>query len=269
MSGFLERILETKREEVRRLRPRAAELRERAQAMPPCRGFARAIAEAPGLAVIAEVKRASPSKGLIAPVFHPAATAAVYERAGAAAISVLTDEVYFQGSIADLMAVRDRVRLPVLRKDFILDEVQVDEARAAGADAILLICAALSKERLRELAAYGRSLGLDTLIEVHDVHELDAALAAEPSVLGVNNRDLRTFEVSLETTRIVLSQVPAGTLVIGESGVHTAEDAARMAAYGARGILVGESLMRAGGEDEVAERLTSFRVPLPSGAGAP
>ncbi|MCL6598946.1 MAG: indole-3-glycerol phosphate synthase TrpC [Alicyclobacillus macrosporangiidus] len=269
MSGFLQRILETKREEVARLRPKAAELARQAREMPPCRGFAAALRQASGLAVIAEVKQASPSKGLIAAHFDPVGIAVTYERAGASAISVLTDETYFRGSIAHLQAVREVVTVPVLRKDFIIDEVQIDEARAAGADAVLLICAALPPDRLLQLAAYAKTLGLDTLVEVHHPDELPAALAANPSVLGINNRDLRTFEVSLETTQLVLAKVPKGVLAIGESGIHSAEDAARMAAYGARGILVGESLMRSGDPEAITARLASFRVPLPAGVSSP
>lgn len=208
------------------------------------------------------MKKASPSKGLIAPGADPVAMARTYEAAGAAAISVLTDVQYFRGSLADLQAVRQAVHVPVLRKDFIIDELQIDEARAAGADAVLLIAAALTADRLRELARYGKSLGLDVLVEVHAREELAAALAAEPSVLGINNRNLHTFEVSLDTTGQILAEVPEGIPVIAESGIHTAEDARQMAACGVNGILVGESLMRQGEADAVARLLTSFQVPV-------
>ncbi|GGJ07508.1 indole-3-glycerol phosphate synthase [Alicyclobacillus cellulosilyticus] len=242
MSTWLTRILETKREEVAALR-RNPPVRERDRQ--DIRGFADAIRRAPQLAVVAEFKRASPSKGLIAPELSPEVVAPAYEAAGATALSVLTDSTYFQGSIADLQAARAQVAIPVLRKDFIIDELQIDEAYAAGADAVLLIAAALPAPRLRELSSYARSLGLDVLIEVHRVEELDAALAAAPSVLGVNNRDLHTFRVSLETTREVLAHVPEHVLVIAESGIETRQDAERMASYGADGLLVGEALMRA------------------------
>jgi indole-3-glycerol phosphate synthase len=256
MSGFLTRILETKRQEVERLRNQP---QPDLSQLPPCRGFARAIAEQAGLAVVAEVKRASPSKGLIATHFDPVATARTYERAGACAVSVLTDHTWFQGSLEHLRAVKAAVRLPVLRKDFLIDELQIIEARAAGADAVLLIAAALEADRLAELAAYARSLGLDVLVEVHDVRELEAALAASPSVLGVNNRNLHTFEVNLETTREVLRHVPADVLIIAESGIHSAEDARYMERCGARGILVGESLMREQTEAGIAGKIAAFR----------
>jgi indole-3-glycerol phosphate synthase len=220
------------------------------------------------LSVVAEVKKASPSKGVIAPNFDPVEIAKTYGEAGAAAISVLTDKQYFQGSIEDLAAIRKVVDVPLLRKDFIIDEVQIDEAWEAGADAILLICAALEKSRLRELSLYAKSVGLDVLIEVHSAAELDAALYAEPSVIGVNNRNLHTFEVSLETTREVIKHVPKSQVVIAESGIHTAKDAHRMAEYGARGILVGESLMRTSSRIETMELLDSFRVSLPHSVSA-
>ncbi|MCL6593799.1 MAG: indole-3-glycerol phosphate synthase TrpC, partial [Alicyclobacillus sp.] len=223
-----------------------------------------AIRTASRLAVIAEVKQASPSQGRIAERFNPVEIAHTYEQAGACAISVLTDGPYFQGSLADLQAVRAAVNLPVLRKDFILDEAQIEQARVAGADAVLLIAAALPPQRLQTLSLYAQSLGLDVLVEVHRMEELPDALAARPSVLGVNNRDLHTFQVSLETTRRVLAAVPAGQLTIAESGVTTADDALFLAQCGARGILVGEALMRQGDPAAVAALLQSLRVPLPA-----
>jgi indole-3-glycerol phosphate synthase len=181
--------------------------------------------------------------------------ASAYERGGASAISVLTDETYFQGSLQDLKDIRAHVNLPILRKDFIIDELQIAEARLAGADAILLIVAALTPHRLQQLSAYAQSIGLDVLIEVHALSELEAALHANPSVLGVNNRNLHTFEVNLNTTRDVIRETPKHQLVIAESGVHTAEDARLMWSYGARGILVGESLMKTGHPEDAARKV--------------
>ena len=267
MSTFLEKILETKRQEVEKLRALALsqKLDQKLRELPPCRGFARAIASGPDLSVIAEVKQASPSKGRIAQHFDPVATARTYEQAGAGAISVLTDKTYFQGSIEDLSAVRKAVSIPVLRKDFLIDEEQISEARLAGADAVLLICAALPAARLAELSAYAKSIGLDVLIEVHKLDELEASLAAGPSVLGINNRNLHSFEVSLDTTCNIVKHVPEGVLVIAESGIHEAADAISMVRCRARGVLVGESLMKAGTPEQVAAKLASFRVPLPTG----
>ncbi|WP_067935826.1 indole-3-glycerol phosphate synthase TrpC [Alicyclobacillus kakegawensis] len=262
MTTFLDRILETKREEV-------AELRRRSRlgqapdlgSLPPCRGFAAALQAGGSLAVIAEVKQASPSKGKIAVDFNPVATANLYEQAGAAAVSVLTDERYFQGSIADLRRVHDAVRLPVLRKDFIIDETQIEQARAAGADAVLLIVAALTADRLLELSQYAKDLGLDVLIEVHTDEELPVALAAGPSVLGINNRNLHTFVVDLNTTLRLAQAVPPEIPTISESGVSCREDAERLAASGVCGVLVGESLMRQSSAEGVRELIAQLQVP--------
>lgn len=265
---FLERILETKQGEVERLRGDStlgAYLStgchpETGERLPATKGFQQAIATGTNLALVAEVKQASPSKGQIATEFYPAQTARTYEQAGASAVSVLTDVNYFKGSLSDLKEVRKAIGLPILRKDFVIDELQIAEARLAGADAVLLICAALSAQRLAELAAYAQSLGLDTLIEVHREQELEAALEARPSVLGINNRDLHTFEVSLETSKKVLDQVPKSVVAIAESGVHTGEDARLLASYGAQGILVGEALMRAGSEEKVTRLIEDMKV---------
>ncbi|KPV44874.1 indole-3-glycerol phosphate synthase TrpC [Alicyclobacillus ferrooxydans] len=257
-SNFLERILATKRNEIAVLKDRVPQITAQ-RALPPS-GFATQIQSAKTLAVVAEVKKASPSKGLIQPNFQPVETGLTYERAGASCISVLTDAQYFMGSTEILERVRQSVTIPVLRKDFIIDEVQVDEAYHAGADALLLICAALSPSRLRELSTYTRGLGMDVLIEIHSEAELDAALAADASVIGVNNRDLTTFEVRLETSEHLIPLVPAGIPTLAESGIGGAADAMRMAACGASGILVGESLMRAGTGNSIAEALQSLQV---------
>lgn len=263
MTTFLERILAVKRQEVDALRTqRDAGWRRRLEQLPPCRDFAGALAAGDSLNVIAEVKQASPSKGQIAEAFDPVGTAQRYAAAGAAAISVLTDQTFFRGTLEDLKAVRASVSVPVLRKDFIIDEVQIEEARLAGADAVLLICAALTPQRLRELAAHARDLGLTALVEVHDEEEAEAAMAAAPAVIGINNRNLHTFEVSLATSERVLAQLPPDTLAVAESGIQGHDDAARMAAAGARAILVGESLMRVAHTPLLEQRLSALRVPL-------
>ncbi|MFO7172401.1 MAG: indole-3-glycerol phosphate synthase TrpC [Bacillota bacterium] len=253
---ILERILAAKAEEVARARAAVplAEVRAAAAAAPPPRDFAAALArprhlgDRPGavpVAVIAEVKRASPSRGVIRRDFDPAAIARAYARAGASAISVLTDAPFFQGHLDHLRAVRQAVDLPLLRKDFILDPYQVYEARAAGADAVLLIAAALGDagpiRALRELA---EDLGMAALVEVHTPAELEMALAAGARIVGINNRDLRTFETRLETTLELAGQVPPEVLLVSESGIRTPEDCRRVAAAGARAVLVGEQLMR-------------------------
>lgn len=214
------------------------------------RGFARAIATARGPAVIAEIKRASPSVGLIARNFDPAVVAANYEVAGADAISVLTEADHFLGDLSYLEIARAHSTKPILRKDFLSTRYHVAQAAAYGADAILLIVAGLSDEVMRELASEAARFDLDTLVEVHDGDELVRALALRPSVVGINNRDLRTFQTDLGVTTHLLPHVPAGTLVISESGVHEPSDISALHAAGARGFLIGEALMRA--EDPAA-----------------
>ena len=196
-------------------------------------------------AVIAEVKRASPSKGLLRADFDPAAIAASYARGGAACLSVLTDVDFFQGADAHLNQARAACTLPVLRKDFTIDPYQVWEARALGADAVLLIVAALDDVRLAELNATAAEAGLDVLVEVHDAEELERALRLAPPLLGINNRNLRTFDTRLETTLDLLHEVPEGTLLVTESGILEREDVARMRGAGVHAFLVGEAFMRA------------------------
>jgi indole-3-glycerol phosphate synthase len=195
--------------------------------------------------VIAEIKKASPSRGVIRAAFDPPAIAAAYERAGAACLSVLTDAKYFQGSDQYLVAAREACKLPVLRKEFILDEYQVAQSRAIGADAVLLIVSALDDARLAELNACAREYGLDVLVEVHDARELDRALALPGALLGINNRNLRTFNVSLQTTLELLPRVPADRLVVTESGILAQRDVAQMRRHGVHAFLVGEAFMRA------------------------
>jgi len=244
---------------------RGADLRsleQRAERHAP-RGFRRALAakSKDGVAVIAELKKASPSKGLIRAEFHPAELARELEAAGAAALSVLTDEEFFQGSLGYLREASAAVKIPCLRKDFIVDEFQLLEARANAADAVLLIVAALSEEELRRLAAAARGRGLDVLCEVHDGEELQQALDAGCDLIGVNTRDLRTFEVDLETAFVLAEQFPAGVVRVAESGIHSADDVARLRAAGYDAFLVGELLMRA--ESPGAALRELLRVPSP------
>jgi indole-3-glycerol phosphate synthase len=230
-------------EERRRARPlRALAATPLFQA--PRRDFAAAL-QAPGRRIIAEVKRASPSRGRIREDFDPVAIAAGYERAGAAAISVLTDERFFEGNLAHLVEVSARARIPVLRKDFLFEPYHLYEARAAGADAFLLIAAVLRTEVLRELVALGRELGMAALVEIHNEPQLERALGADAEMIGINNRDLDTFETSLETGFRLLRQVPAGRTIVIESGLKSAADLARFEAEGVRAFLIGESFMTA------------------------
>lgn len=252
---MLNRILARKVEEVavRRARVPLAELQARNAAAPPTRGFADALARqvARGdAAVIAEAKQASPSQGVIRGDFDPAGIARSYEAGGAACLSVLTDVDFFQGRDDDLVAARAACALPVLRKDFVVDAYQVHEARALGADCILLIVAALDDAAMAALAGLAMSLGMDVLLESHDAAELARAQRVAPAhgrvpLLGVNNRDLRTFEVSLDTTLRLRDQVPADRLLVAESGIKTQADVARLRAAGVPAFLVGEAFMRA------------------------
>lgn len=225
-----------------------AELRAAVSDAAACRGFAAALrnridAGQPG--VIAEIKRASPSKGLIRPDFDPAALAQSYQAGGATCLSVLTDEAYFQGADAYLQAARDAVSLPVLRKDFVIDEYQLWEARALGADCVLLIVAILGEAQLLAYHDLATQLGLDVLVEVHDDVELRTAAALEPALLGINNRNLHTFETTLDTTEALAALAPAASAVISESGIHTRADVDRVLAADVRGFLIGEAFMRA------------------------
>jgi indole-3-glycerol phosphate synthase len=206
--------------------------------------------------VIAEIKRRSPSKGEIRPDFDAVACARAYAAAGAAAISVLTDARYFGGSLELLAQVRSAVSLPLLRKDFVVDAYQLDEARVAGADAVLLIAAALDPRSLRELREHAEGLALDALVEVHDEQELEAALAAGADLIGINNRDLRSFEVDLGVSERLAGKVPKGCVVVSESGIFRPEDWERLEAAGAHAFLVGEALMR---ESDVGAALRRLR----------
>ncbi|WP_296898972.1 indole-3-glycerol phosphate synthase TrpC [Thiohalocapsa sp.] len=247
---ILKRIVSRKADEVaerKRQRPLnalSAALRDAS----PTRGFADALAAriAAGQAgVIAEIKRASPSKGLLRPDFRPGEIAASYARGGAACLSVLTDRDFFQGDDAHLVEARAACNLPVIRKDFIIDPYQIHEARAMGADCILLIAACLQDAELADFTALADELGLDVLLEVHDAAELSRALSVPTRLVGINNRNLRTFDVSLSTTLELLPQVPADRLLVTESGIHSRDDVALMRANGVHAFLVGESFMRA------------------------
>lgn len=243
---ILDEILHWKRGEIERCRaavPLEAVQAESDRKSAP-RDFEAALRQA-GISLIAEIKRASPSKGLLRPDLDPGALAREYEIGGAAAISVLTDEHFFQGGLDHLCAVRKRVNLPALRKDFILDPYQVYQARAAGADAILLIVAALSDDALQSLHRLAKALSLAVLVEVHNAAELARALKVDPRIVGVNNRDLHTFEVDLETTARLRPLVPSEVTLVSESGVHSRADVARLETFGADAILVGEALVRA------------------------
>ncbi len=265
---ILDEILEHKVGEVERAKSRVAPAQMRRQAREAAsvpRGFRDALIAAEAPAIIAEVKRRSPSKGEIRPDFEPVACAQQYAAHGAAALSVLTDEHYFGGHLGFLAKIRAEVSQPLLRKDFMIDPYQVDEARVAGADAILLIAAALPAERMRELSEYARELSLDVLVEVHDEPELDRALALGADLIGVNNRDLATFTTDLATTEHLASVMAArGTppgqgavVLVAESGIRDRADIERLQAAGARAFLVGESLMR---EPDLGSALRELRM---------
>ena len=260
MADILQRILAVKAQEISAAEARVplAEMQALARAAAPARDFAgalRAKITAGKPAVIAEVKKASPSRGVLREQFDPAAIAATYERHGAACLSVLTDSQFFQGKLDDLNTARDACRLPVLRKDFMMDPYQVYEARAAGADCILLIVAALEVVRMHELEAAAHELGMAVLVEVHDGAELDAALTLKTPLIGVNNRNLRTFETTLDTTLGLLQKIPADRLVITESGILKPQDVEKMRANAVHGFLVGEAFMRAADPGAELERL--------------
>ncbi len=243
----LQQIIEVKRAEVAKLLPRAAHLREAALLRNDFRGFAAALDRGPSeLGVIAEVKKASPSAGVIAPDFDPVAIARAYEAAGAHCLSILTDEQFFQGSLAYLTRIREAVGLPCLRKDFIIHEAQIFEASVAGADCILLIVAALEQPDLEHLYKTATDFQLDVLVEVHTREELDRALDLGARLIGINNRNLHTFTVDLATTEELSEEVPDGILLVSESGLKTRADTQRAFDAGCNAILVGESLMRAG-----------------------
>ena len=256
----LEEILRVKRQEIEPVRPRREELRKLALQRNDFRSLHAALDQgADKLALIAEVKKASPSAGVIAETFQPVEIAKNYARAGCEAISILTDEQFFQGKLAHLTEIRSAVSVPLLRKDFILDEVQIAEAAAAGADAVLLIVAALDQQQLVGLLEAAALYQLDALVEVHTFAELDRALETDARIIGINNRNLATFEVDLGVTERLSEQVPQDVLLVSESGIKSADDIARVKACGVNAVLLGEALMR--------DRLAPSAALLPRNGG--
>ncbi len=267
MADILDRIRTYKLQEIaagKADRP-LSEVEAAARAAPLVRPFAAALAQAAqrGPALIAEIKKASPSKGLIRADFDPAALAQAYEAGGAACLSVLTDAPSFQGAPEYLGRARAACSLPVLRKDFLYDTWQVVEARALGADCILIIMAAIDDACAADLAAAARHWGMDALLEVHDAEELDRALRIDAPMVGINNRNLKTFEVSLDVTRTLAPRIPDDRMVVAESGLFTPEDLADLAGHGARAFLIGESLMR---QANVAAATRAILAPVPARA---
>lgn len=258
--NVLARIIAHKRGEVAaaRVRRPPEQLRDALASAPPVRDFVAALRRAPYMGLIAEVKKASPSAGVIRADFEPVTIAQAYERAGASCLSVLTDEHFFQGKLEYLGAIRTAVGIPVLRKDFLIDRYQVLEARAAGADCVLLIAECLDDCTLRDLYFYAAELGMEALIEIYDPENLERVLKLDPPLVGVNNRDLRTFQVDLDHTLRIAPQVPPTTLLVSESGIKTRADVERLKAHGVGAILVGETLMRAG---DVAQAVQALVAP--------
>jgi indole-3-glycerol phosphate synthase len=254
---ILARIVAKKREELAAGGSRTAEWEKFAATKVASRRDFRAALQARKPAVIAEIKKASPSKGVLSSDFEPARIGAAYQRGGAAALSVLTDESFFQGSLADLESARNAVELPVLRKDFTIDPRQILQAAAHGADAILLIAAILTERELREYREGAARWKMAALVEVHNRGELDAAIASGADLIGVNNRDLRTFDVSLETSLRLAEHMPSGTILVSESGIHTAQDIATLREAGYSAFLVGEHLMKSGDPEGALRRLVA------------
>jgi indole-3-glycerol phosphate synthase len=241
---ILEKIVDSTRKSVaeRKARTPLADLEKVAGRQAPPRDFASAL-QGDGISLIAEIKRASPSKGVLCKNLNPSSLARIYEQGGAAAISVLTESEYFQGSFADLEAVRREVDLPLLCKDFVIDSYQIYEARAHGADAVLLIVAILTQHELKTLIETARSLGMAALVEVHNKSELDKALEVSPGIIGINNRNLTDFSVDLKTTLSLKPLIPENIAVVSESGIHTQADVLRLQQAGINAILVGEALV--------------------------
>jgi len=254
---ILDRIVERKRVEVAQLKKKGIVLPEafRDRQIDPPRGFRQALLDYDGVAIIAEVKKASPSKGVICEDFDPVAVARNYEQTGAQAVSVLTDADFFQGSLLYLMQVRQAVRLPVLRKDFLIDALQIEEAHAHGADAILLIAAILDLRQLQDYQACAAGFGMDVLVEVHDEKELELALAADSRLIGINNRNLQDFSMDLNTTFRLKKMIPTGIPVVSESGLRDQADIRRLEEAGVTAALIGETLMRAGSPGDVLQGL--------------
>ncbi|HBG46216.1 MAG TPA: indole-3-glycerol phosphate synthase TrpC [Deltaproteobacteria bacterium] len=258
---ILDEILENKRVELEETKARfhIQGIMEKLSMVPRPKDFERAVAYRGGadrIRIIAEIKRASPSKGMIREYFVPAEIARGYIEGGAAAISVITEEKYFKGKLDYLLALRGNIRLPILRKDFIFDDYQVYESRVSGADALLLIAAALDKERLKSLIELTQSLGMSALVEVHDEKELEDALSAGAKIIGVNNRDLKTFKTDIETTIRLAPYVPKDRVLVSESGINTHEDILKLKEWGVEAFLIGEALMR---EENFRKKLKELR----------
>lgn len=256
MATILDKILVEKEKEVKKL---IGQTFKQTAVRKPKKTFKQIIEEQNKMGVIAEIKRASPSKGTINADVDPVQQAITYATNGASAISVLTDYPFFKGSIDDLKTVREVVDIPILCKDFIIDKVQIDRAKAAGANIILLIAAALDDTKLKELYEYAKEQQLEVLCEVHDEEEMERVLTLKPEIVGINNRNLKTFEVDLGTTARLAEMVDSNTILISESGIQSIEDVETVAKAGARAILVGETLMRA---QNVKDTLTDFQVPF-------
>lgn len=260
METILDKIINQKKKEVLEFKTNKNHIVETKYER---RSFLNKLQSATELCIIAEFKRASPSKGIINDSVDPGVQAANYEQAGASAISVLTDQTFFKGSFSDLKSVRETVSLPILCKDFIIDPIQIDLAAANGADMILLIVAALDEITLRDLYQYANGLGLDVLVEVHNHEELSSALKIGANLIGVNNRDLKTFHVSLEMTEKLAAEVKkSGAFLISESGIHHEDDAIAVRNAGANGILVGEAFMKSA---QLKQKFAQFRLPLIEG----
>ena len=266
--SVLSEILAAKRTEVDCARRRLphTELEKRIADLAPTRDFVEALKSATRPALIAEVKKASPSKGVIREDFDPVAIARIFADGGAACLSVLTDEPYFQGHLSFLRAIADVTDVPLLRKDFIIDDYQILESRAAGADAILLIAAALTFTQLEWLLEGSRALGMAAIVEVHDAEELELALSTSARIIGLNNRDLHTFRTTLTVTEDLAPRIPSDRLIVSESGINTRGDVDRLASAGVHAVLVGESLMR---EPDIASKLRELLTPLTVAASRP
>jgi len=254
---ILDTIVARKKEEVVVLKQQGIQAPETETPIDPPRGFMQALLDAPGVAIIAEAKKASPSKGVIQPDFDPKKIALNYQQGGAQAMSVLTDRDFFQGAIEYIPLVRKTVSLPVLRKEFIIDPLQIEEAAAFGADAILLIAAILENEQLKEFRLQAEEAGMDVLVEVHNEAELEKTLSAESKLIGINNRNLNDFSMDLETTFRLQQQIPQGIPIVSESGISSREEILRLQKAGITAALIGESLMRSATQGETLRHFLS------------
>ncbi len=258
IASILKTILENKKEEVRAQKEVVsfAELRKIVSAgLPETISFSKVL-EAKGVSIIAEIKKASPSKGVIREDFNPVAIARIYDENSASALSVITDQRFFQGSLEYLKSIRAVTKLPILRKDFIIDPYQIYESRVAGADAVLLIVAALTPKKLKEFLVITAALGMDALVEVHNEEELEITTEAEAKIIGINNRDLDTFETDINTTERLAMKIPSTNIIVSESGINTFVDIRMMKLCGVDGFLIGEALMR---EKDIGKKLREFR----------